>query len=112
MSKVDLSSVIIQEVFYSRHAKHRYRLAPQRKGIGSIDLSHIKSNREFYKEWMDYVGKTGNFSLLSRSSNGRLRKCIAMIRVTEGGIKYRDNRCALCVILRNRSNKRIEDMKI
>lgn len=111
-SKVDLSSVIIQEMYHSRHAKHRYKLSPQRRGIGSIDISHIRSNREFYKHWMDYVGRTGTFSLLSRNEKGRLRSCIAVIRVTDGGFSYRDNRCALCVILRHRSNKKSEDMKI
>lgn len=112
MSDIDLKSVIIQEVYHSKHAKHRYRLAPQRRGIGTIDLSHVMNDREFYKHWMYFVGQKGKFSLLSRDKKGRLRKCIGMITVTSGSIKYKDNRCALCSLMRARSYKKPEDMKI
>ena len=99
-------------MIYSRHAKHRYRLAPQRRGIGTIDIRHVRSTRELYKHWMEYVGKKGSFSLQSRTRKGTFGKCIAVIRVTNNGITFKDNRCALCVILRNRKKRIVHDTRI
>lgn len=112
MHKMDLSSVIVQEMYFSRHARRKYRLAPQRRGLGTIDLRYVRTQRELYKHWMYCVGKKGKFSLLARDSKGRLRKCVAVITVGDSGVRFRDNRCALCVILRNRSKKRPVDMRI
>lgn len=111
MHKLDMSNVIIQEMFHSKHAKRKYKLAPQRRPIGTIDLTRVESTRQFHSEWMEYVGRTGNFSLLARNDK-RVAKCIAVMRISESGIAFKDNRCTLCVLLRIRESKKLEDMRI
>lgn len=112
MPKIDQKCVIVQELMYSKHARRRYRLSPQRRCIGTIDIRDIESNKELYDTWMQLVGQKGNFSLLARTGNGRLRKCIAIITVTDNGIRYKDNRCALASMIRSRSETAPKDMRI
>lgn len=97
--------MIVQELIRSRHATHKYRLAPQRRGIGTLNLSDVESVREMHRLWRECIDRSGRFSLLARDRKGRLSKCIAVIRVTKEGIAFRDNRCTLAVLLRNRSQR-------
>ena len=104
--------IVIQRLVRSKYARKYYKLAPQRRPVGTIDLNEIKSKDELYKYWMEIVGLTGNFSLLARNSKGMLEKCVAIMRVSRNGITFKDERCALAVRLRKLSEKRLRDLEI
>ena len=106
MSDLSMNNVVIQEIFYSDRARGKYRRAPQRRGVGSMDLTYIDSKEELEMEWKDYVGLCGTFALVARDNRGCFAKCIAIIDVHESGISFRDNRCTLAAILRHRSKKK------
>jgi hypothetical protein len=112
MSFINLNDVVIQELIRSKHATQKYRLAPQRRPIGSIDLSDVENMRQMHKLWKEYVCRKGRFSLLARDRRGRLSKCIAVITVTSNGIEFKDNRCALAVLLRGDDQPKARDSPI
>lgn len=113
--RYDLSSVVVQEMFFSRRAKAKYRLAPQRRGFGAIDIRGITRMKEFQELWELYVNENGLFALHARDYHGRFKRCIGIIRVSKtGGIRFKDRRCALAVMMRNASKRTLseEDMEI
>lgn len=105
-------SIVIQKLVRSKHAHKYYRLAPQRRPIATVDLNEIKSRDELYNYWMEIVGIRGNFALLARNSKGVLEKCVAVMRVSNNGVIFKDERCALAVRLRKLSEKRLRDLEI
>lgn len=113
MHGIDLKCVIVQKLIYSRNAKGWYCVAPQRKGIGSIDLRGINTVRDMHRLWKEYIGLCGKFSLLGRDSK-KLKKCIAIIRVTKDNIYFMDKRCALYAVFRRYKKDKAaeEDMEI
>jgi len=112
MATFSWKNIIVQRLVRSRHAYKYYKLAPQRKGIATIDLDDVSSMSELYRYWNEIVGLRGSFALLARNRKGQLEKCVGIIRVSESRITIRDQRCALAVRLRKLGDKRLRDMEI
>lgn len=101
MERLDKSNILVQKLFYSKRADGFYKFAPQRKGIGTIDLRGIKGERQFFGLWKGIIGMKGDFSfqLIDRKTK-RFGKCLGIIHVDETGITFKDRRCSLATMIK------------
>ena len=68
-----------------------------------VHSNDIKNKNQFYKHWMKIIGSQGNFAIFAIDKKGKLekKKCVGIIKITDYGVSFKDDRCALAVRLRN-----------
>lgn len=107
MREINWENVIVQELFYSKNARKGYSFAPQRRGIGKLDLRGVETERQFLALWREEIGLVGEFALLGMWKKPcRIAKRLAEFRVTGGGVEWKDRRCAFLVRLRRSEGER------
>ena len=113
MSKpIVLKSVIVQRLIRSPFADKYYRLSPQMKPIATIDIEEFETRDQLLKYWNEIVRLEGNFALLARNGKGRFERNVAIMRVTNGSITFKDERCMMAQRFRKNSEIREQDMEI
>ena len=93
--RIDYGNVTVQLMYSSPRARNYYRLARQRKPIGTISLLGVDSMDMLLAVWKETIGKSGMFSLLAHDSRGRLARCVGIVTVDRGRIEIKDRRCGL-----------------
>lgn len=106
MDESRFSNVLVRKVYYSNKTHGLYRMSPQMKSVGSIDITGVHSPAHLLRIWKRTIGKPGRFQLQLRDRRGRFSKKIADITVSRNGIYFLDNRCMLYTYMKNQSKRR------
>ena len=104
--RLEYNRVLVQLMYNSPRAKKWYKLAMQRKPIGMINLLGIDNTDTLQLVWKETIGKSGTFSLLALDSRGDFGKCIGVIVVDRGSVKFQDRRCGLASRMKKLQKRR------
>jgi len=103
--------VLVQLLYSSKRARKYYKLSPQRKPIGMINLLGIDNTDTLQLVWKETIGKSGTFALQSFDGRGRFSKPIGIVTVDRGKIEIKDRRCGLAAMMRRQKERRQAERK-